>query len=368
MLGPNPKGIAKYICELCAAFDILLPEAEFFLYTRRAISPPVASMRWHLRIDESLAGRRLPNAFWLALAAGFASRADNLDVFWGGTGLLPLIGLRCSAVLTVHDLVYRIVPETCSRRSLWSNRLFFHSSLARADAVVTNSDGTALRLEQTFGCSVAAVARPGLSALFRPAAECEIEASMRRFGLSRPYILSVATREPRKNLSLLIRTFVGMKKEGLITSHELVLAGDRGWKDEEIREAVDEVGRSVHDIGYVAEDELPALYSGSDVFVFPSKYEGFGMPVLEARACGTRVVTTDSPELREAGGQNAVYITPTEESLRRGILQALATPRPQPLALTNHSWAQSASAMVEVFRQLASLNANTNHAASAKCN
>jgi glycosyltransferase involved in cell wall biosynthesis len=191
---------------------------------------------------------------------------------------------------------------------------------------------------------------------------------MRRFDLSRPYILSVATREPRKNLSLLIRTFVGMKKEGLITSHELVLAGDRGWKDEEIREAVDEVGRSVHDIGYVAEDELPALYSGSDVFVFPSKYEGFGMPVLEARACGTRVVTTDSPELREAGGQNAVYITPTEESLRRGILQALATPRPQPLALTNHSWAQSASAMVEVFRQLASLNANTNHAASAKCN
>ena len=136
MLGPNPKGIAKYICELCTALDMLLPEAEFFVYARRPIRPPVASMRWHLRIDESLAGRRLPNTFWLAFAAGFASRADNLDVFWGGTGLLPLFSLRCRAVLTVHDLVYRIVPETCSDRALWSARLFFHRSLARADAVV----------------------------------------------------------------------------------------------------------------------------------------------------------------------------------------------------------------------------------------
>lgn len=366
MLGPNPKGIAKYICELCVALDMLLPEAEFFVYARRPISPPVASMRWHLRVDESLAGRRLPNAFWLALAAGFASRADELDVFWGGTGILPLFGLRCSAVLTVHDLVYRIVPETCSHRSLWSTRLLFHPSLARADAVVTNSDGTARRLEQTFGYSVTAVARPGLSRLFRPASECKIEASLRQFGISRPYILSVATREPRKNLALLIRTFVRMKKEGLITRHELVLAGDRGWRDEAIRAAVAEVGHSVRDIGYVAEDELPALYSGSDMFMFPSKYEGFGMPVLEARACGARVVTTDSPELREAGGENAVYITPTEEGLRRGILQALATPRPKPLALTNHSWAQSASAMVEVFRGLACVDDNTNHAAFAK--
>jgi glycosyltransferase involved in cell wall biosynthesis len=92
------------------------------------------------------------------------------------------------------------------------------------------------------------------------------------------------------------------------------------------------------------------------------------MLVLEARACGTRVVTTDIPELREAGGQDAVYTTATEESLREAILKALASPRPNLLTLRNHSWEQSASAMVKVFRQLASLNANTNHAASVKCN
>jgi glycosyltransferase involved in cell wall biosynthesis len=366
MLGPKPKGIAKYICGLCTALDMLLPEAEFFVYTRRRVALPVGSTRWHLRIDESFVGRRLPNTLWLALAAGFGSRADNLDVFWGGTGLLPIFGLRSSAVLTVHDLVYRITPETCSRRALWSARLFFHASLARADAVVTNSDGTAQRLEQNFGCSVAAVVRPGLSPLFRPTPECEIGAIRRRLGLSRPYLLSVATREPRKNLSLLIKTFAQMKKEGLLTSHDLVLAGDRGWKDEAIRTAVAEVRHSVHDIGYVAEDQLPALYSGSDIFVFPSKYEGFGMPVLEARACGTRIVTTDSTELREAGGQDAVYITPTEEGLRHGILKALALPRPRGLPLRNHSWAKSAFALAEVFQRLAQMNDDTNHSASAK--
>ncbi len=327
MFGSNPKGIIKYIRELCIALDALLAEAEFFVYARTPVTLPVVSSRWHLRVDESIAGRRLPSSIWLALRAGFIARADKLDVFWGGTGLLPLLGLRSRAVLTVHDLAYRIVPQTCSGRALWSARLFFRRSLARADAVLSEIDTTILRL-----------------------------------GVKRPYLLSIATREPRKNLSLLIRTFLGMRKQGLISAHELVLAGDRGWKDEAIRTAIAEAGDSVRDVGYVAEDQLAALYTGADAFVFPSKYEGFGMPVLEALSCGARVVTTDSPELREAGGQNAVYISPTEEGLRRGILHALASPRPTLLTFGNHSWEQSASAMADVFRRLIRANNDDNRA------
>ncbi len=151
-----------------------------------------------------------------------------------------------------------------------------------------------------------------------------------------------------------------MREQGLITAHELVLAGDRGWKDEEISAAIAEAGDSVRDIGYVPEDQLSALYSGADVFVFPSKYEGFGMPILEARASGTRVVTTDSPELREAGGEEAIYVTPTVEDLRAGILTALASPPPKPLAPESRGWAGSASAMAEVFRRLACSKQGTN--------
>jgi glycosyltransferase involved in cell wall biosynthesis len=172
--------------------------------------------------------------------------------------------------------------------------------------------------------------------------------------------LSIATREPRKNLPLLVRTFRHLKERGLLADHNLVLAGDRGWKDAEISAAVARAGDSLRDIGYVPEDQLAALYSGADAFVFPSKYEGFGMPVLEARACGTRVVTTDSPELREAGGEDAIYVMPTEEDLRAGIMKALASPPPKPFAPESHSWARSASAMAEVFRRLACSQRGTN--------
>ena len=295
------------------------------------------------------------------LAAGFVSHADNLDVFWGGTGFLPLLGLRTKTVLTVHDLVYRLAPDTCRGRALWAGRLFFHRSLSRADAILTNSRGTAQRLQETFGRRVTAVVQPGLSSLFRRASEVQIDTTTRRLGLSRPYLLSIATREPRKNLSLLIRTFLRMRDQGLTAAHKLVLAGDRGWKDAAISAAVAGAGDSLRDIGYVPEDQLAALYSGSDAFVFPSKYEGFGMPVLEARACGTRVVTTDSPELREAGGEDAIYVTPTEEGLSTGILKALESPPLNPLAPGSHSWKLSASVMADVFRSFARVNNETNH-------
>ncbi len=295
------------------------------------------------------------------LAAGFVSHTDNLDVFWGGTGFLPLLGLRTKTVLTVHDLVYRIAPDTCRGRALWAGRLFFHRSLSRADAVLTNSRGTAQRLQETFGRRVTAVVQPGLSPLFRPASEGEIDSLTRRLDLNRPYLLSIATREPRKNLPLLIRTFRRLKERGLLADHNLVLAGDRGWKDAAISAAVAEGGDSLRDIGYVPEDQLAALYSGSDAFIFPSKYEGFGMPVLEARACGTRVVTTDSPELREAGGEDAIYVTPTEEGLTTGILKALESPPLNPLAPGTYSWKLSASVMADVFRSLARVNDDTNH-------
>jgi glycosyltransferase involved in cell wall biosynthesis len=106
---------------------------------------------------------------------------------------------------------------------------------------------------------------------------------------------------------------------------------------------------SVRDTGYVDDEELAALYSGAAVFVLPSSYEGFGMPVLEARACGAPVVTTDLAELREAGGPDCVYIQPTEDGIRNGILTALSLPRPGPLAPASRTWDVSACALAEVL-------------------
>ncbi|MBV8134979.1 MAG: hypothetical protein JO121_04945 [Deltaproteobacteria bacterium] len=132
-LGLRLKGIGRYIGELCKGLDQGLPAAEFFLYT--PTPPGLAAIfdRWSIRVDDSRQGRP-PNNLWLVARAGQLSRRD-LDVFWGGTGLLPLVGLNTRTVLTVHDVIHKVAPGTMDFRALWATRLFFASSLAKADAI-----------------------------------------------------------------------------------------------------------------------------------------------------------------------------------------------------------------------------------------
>jgi glycosyltransferase involved in cell wall biosynthesis len=350
-LGPRLKGIGRYIWELCKGLDQVLPAAEFFLYTPTPAGRAAISHRWSLRVDDSRWGR-LPNNLWLVARAGLLSRRDRLDVFWGGTGLLPLVGLNTPTVLTVHDVIHRVAPETMDFSALWATRLFFASSLAKADAIVSNSAGTAERLRASFGYKAAAVVRPGLSEVFQPHPKAHTDSVLMRHAVERPYLLSVCTWEPRKGVETLIRAFLGMKAEGQLAHHKLLLVGERGWKDSPIIELV-RSSESIVSLGYVDDLSLSGLYNGASAFIYPSSYEGFGMPVLEARACGARVVTSDTPELREAGGEDAIYVDPTETGIRTGISLALeteaASPTAAPIDWRDWDWTRSASVLATVL-------------------
>src|SRR5262249_41539148 len=144
--------------------------------------------------------------------------------------LAPPVGPQIKIVATVYDLNYLVAPSTMAYGALVSHRLFFKSSLKRAAAISTISQGTARRISQFFGLDTAAIAKPAVSRSFYPRPVGEVHACLGRYGITQPYFLAVATREPRKNLELLVRTFLAMKHDGLLPHHRLVLVGKEGWK------------------------------------------------------------------------------------------------------------------------------------------
>jgi glycosyltransferase involved in cell wall biosynthesis len=217
-------------------------------------------------------------------------------------------------------------------------KMFFEASLSRADAIVTNSQGTADRLSAIMGYNAAAVVRPGVSSTFTPQTDGRVAEILTKHSVRRPYVLGVGTLEPRKGIDLLIRAFSSLQSKLDLADYTLVLVGERGWRAGSLTRLLNGSGPRITWLGFVEDTELIALYSGCDVFVYPSKYEGFGMPVLEARACGARVVTSDSPELREAGGNDAIYVDSSADGIIGGIARSINSTKNRPFDWRGQSW------------------------------
>ncbi len=335
-------GFIRYTVELCRALDAALPEAEFYVYSPFPVELPVRSERWIPRVDRWSLNGRIRGALWLKTRLGFLCRNDNLDSFWATVTFLPFLPAGVKKVVSVHDVVHLVAGETMSFRLNLPLHLFFARDCRRADAILTNSQGTADRLLATLGCPTAGVVRPAVSEDFRPRPQSEIDAVRAKYGLDRPYVLGVGVSVRRKNVITLVEAFAAMKAAGELCDHALALVGPGITADQRLNDLLAANRAQIRTLGYVPEEDLPALYCGASVFAFPSLYEGFGIPALEARACGTRVVATDMPELREAGGPDAVYIEPTVADVRRGILEALSRPAPPPLGVNDRpSWLKS---------------------------
>jgi glycosyltransferase involved in cell wall biosynthesis len=233
--------------------------------------------------------------------------ADPLDVFHFSDWMFPRQrgGLRAT---TVHDLVPLRFPEWTHRRTRRMHGAKYRNMARTCDLVVCNSRFTAGEVHDLLGVPEERlrVVHPAAEAMFRPEGEAA--------SLGRPYLLTVATLEPRKNLDTLLDAHT-------LLGDELALAvvGAAGWGEQP---RLDRPG--VIRLGYVAERELARLYRGAAAFVYPSRFEGFGMPVLEAMASGTPSVVSAHPSLDEACGDAAVRADPDSvEALAEGIRAAL---------------------------------------------
>lgn len=353
-------GTGRYVSELCRVLDSALPEAQFLVYGNRPLSLPVPDGRWRQRGDDSSILSRLPAATWYFLRAGRLAEKDGVDVFWGAANFLPLGLEETPAILTVYDFVYRLFPQTLNLTHRLAYRLFFKQGLRRAQVVAAISRGTSNRLAQLHGRDADMVIRPRVAANFHlPRPETVLEVRD-RYRIDFPYFLSVSTLEPRKNLEAFIEAFLQLRGAGELPNAGLVLVGQQGWKDQRLVDAVARaraLGAPIVLTGYVPDEWLPALYAGAIAVVMPSLYEGFGMPVLEAKYCGARVVTSDVAEIREAGGDGPVYIEPTVEGIKQGLRLAERRSREEAILVPDvdpgPSWAEEGAKLVDAIRMLA---------------
>jgi alpha-1,3-rhamnosyl/mannosyltransferase len=222
--------------------------------------------------------------------------------------------------VTVHDVMTWQHPEWFSRANVVHQRLVLGPALRRAELVLTSSEHSRDRMVDLVGLEREriAVTPLGVDERFSPgAAPPDL---LDRLGVELPYVLTVGTLQPRKNIEGAIRAFERLAEAGL--EHRLVVVGARGWRDRQLLEmvATSPVSERIVLAGRVSDEEMIGLYRGADLFVFPSLYEGFGIPPLEAMACGTAVVSSDRTSLPEVVGDAGVLVDPSDPAALAGAI------------------------------------------------
>lgn len=262
----------------------------------------------------------------------FHNAMPPLDLFYG-KGLYifpnfirwPLI--NSPSVIVVHDLSMFDVPDYTSPKNLAFMTKHLPGSVRKADLVVAVSHSTKRTLCDKFGVdpSKVVVAHLGLESDIYERDDNEIAHVKAKYGIFGKYLLFVGTLEPRKNIEGIVAAYRALPKK-LRNEYSLVLAGGPGWKDEQLKQAIANArlaGERVITTGYIDIEDKPALMSGAELFVWPSHYEGFGIPIVESMKCGTPVVTANNSSLPEAGGDAVAYVDSTDNAQLAATIEDL---------------------------------------------
>jgi len=332
-------GTENYSLHLIRALLALDAGHEFQLYFKQPPRPDL--------FPESVARRVMPfPRLWTHLRLSWEMMGRAPDVLFVPSHVLPLVHPRRS-VVTVHDLGYLYYPET---HTLFQNLYLRWSTRfnARAAArVLADSEATRQDLVRYYGTppEKITVVYPGRDESLAPVSDPDTLAGVRaRYDLTGPYLLYVGTLHPRKNLVRLVQAFAALlgSDAELPADLLLVLAGQKGWLCGDILAQVRKLGLTERVIltGYVPDADLPALLSGAQAFVFPSLYEGFGLPLLEAMACGTPVVCSNAASLPEVAGEAALTVDPLDTEALVEALARVLTDAALRRALVERGWQQ----------------------------
>lgn len=304
-------GIVRYSRELISAMAEINPTDEFILFYNRfrEKGPAWKPNNTRFKIREIFLPRRLLNGMWNILDMPTIELfCGSIDLFHGLHFILPP-ARKARGVLTVHDLTYLKFPDYFTDRRLNERgyRQELPKSLSRADMVITVSQKTREDLIDlmNFPEEKIRVIYEGVEQhFFKPIVRQKVHTILKRYGLERPYLIFlVGTPEPRKNL---LRTVKAARKAA--PDIDLVLVGPQ----EPIRKLLGGENQNIKNLGFVSEDHLPALLSQASISLYPSLYEGFGLPVLESMACGVPVITSNRGSLPEVSGGATFLVNPED--------------------------------------------------------
>jgi glycosyltransferase involved in cell wall biosynthesis len=353
-------GICSYTLRLLGALASLDADTDYYvLHSRKDRDPPVAGPNFH------------PVACWTPSHHRLERWALALEVMRLGLDLLhttdfipPAFGYRRS-VITVHDLTFFHYPQflTAQSRRYYNRQIEW--AVRRAGHVLADSHATKSDLASMLGVPPDKVTVVHLAAdpAFRPLADRQAQRVAARYGLEPGYLLCVGTLEPRKNLPGLFQAYRLLLDAG-VTTAPLVLIGSKGWLYDEIFERVEELRLSdrVCFLQDVTDADLPALYNAATLLTTPSFYEGFGLPALEAMACGTPVVVANRASLPEVVGEAGVLVDPDDvhdiaDALARVLTDEPLRAQMRELGLARaarFTWERTAAETLAVYRNVLS--------------
>ena len=321
-LGGQQGGNETYYQELVKGLAALPSQHELVLYYTHEAARQRINGNGHITLERLRPGHPLLR---IPLTLPWRTRADRLDVFHAQHVIPPFI--RCKTVTTIPDIAYEHFPEAFPRsQRIWMKQLI-RSSALKADHVITVSEYSKRDIARTYGVSEEkiTVTYEGASEEFRPHDKEGAEEKLaRNYGIMGGFILYLGRLQGRKNLARVVEAYAKVRAAGL--PHKLVLAGKRDSLFGPVLSRIRDLKIEDHVLlpGYIPAEDVPLFYSAAEVFIYPSLFEGFGLPVVEAMACGVPVITSRGSSLEEVAGDAALLVDPlSEESIAGALLQIL---------------------------------------------
>lgn len=350
-----PAGRGRFVRELIGALGQRDDPNRYVLYARQ---------RWPAELDGRFTWRLFPapDVLWHLRVGRRAAR--DCDVFFSTNSYLTAWFLGVPSALFIHDLIPFLPGAKARLSSVLIERATIRPALRRARRLICNSNSTRRDLVRCFPRVEAKTVVVPLAAdpeLSRHRTREQLDAVKARYALDRPFVLSVGTLEPRKNLDRLLQAYSGLP-EPLRSTHTLVLVGPEGWGSSPALSNARSGDRDIRLLGHVPDGDLGALYALCELFCFPSLYEGFGLPLLEAMTAGAACVASGVSSLPEVGGDAVRYVDPASISeIRDAIAELLGAERKRAelgerarRRALEFSWERTADGIVRCLEELAS--------------